>query len=305
MKLYIAAAYTSNFGLKSNLFNNSPPAAQALRACVSHHLESYHYLKKGRFAEAIRADGIKVFVDSGAFSAFSLGHEIDIKEYAQFLRDNRDIVEMASVLDAIGDPVGTFENQKRLEDMDLPVDILPCFHFGEPWELAEYYVTHYPYITIGGMVPISNDKLELWLDELWDRVLTDENGQARCKVHGFGLTSGLLMAKYPWYSVDSSTWVQAAAHGFIFLPEVNFKIPISGRSTNTKDHDAHYDTYPLERQQVIEDLLAYYGLTINDVRDKHHSRWCLNAFTFDRIGKLLGDGHWRKPFKAEQKGLFS
>jgi hypothetical protein len=275
---------------------------KALRDEVTHKLESYHYIHKGRYVDMIRRAGDKVFLDSGAFSAFSLGVEVSIEAYAEFVKGHQDIIEMASVLDAIGDPEGTFHNQNTLEK--LGAEVLPCFHYGEPLDLCEYYIRNYEYITIGGMVPIPNNKLELWLDEIWEKVLTDKDGIARRKVHGFGLTSRKLMSKYPWYSCDSSSWVQMAANGSIMLPEFNRAISISARSPNIRKWGAHFNSMPPEAQATILEKLAYYGLTLEQVRDVHDGRWALNCFSYDRVGKLMGDDHWRQPFKAKQQLLF-
>lgn len=302
MRLYIAGLYTSHFELDGNLFNRSTENAQAHRRQVRHHLESYHYIHKGRYVEKIRKDGVKVFLDSGAFSSFSLGVDVSIEAYAEFVREHQDIIEMASVLDAIGDPVGTYHNQNTLEK--LGAEVLPCFHFGEPLDLCEYYVNNYPYITIGGMVPIPNNKLEPWLDEIWDRVLTDKDGYSRIKIHGFGLTARKLMLKYPWYSVDSSSWVQVAANGGIVLPELAQPIAISERSPKIKDFMGHYATLPEQTRQRIDELLTHYGTSAEEVATEYRSRWALNAFTYDRVGAMYGEDHWRRPFRAQQKGLF-
>lgn len=302
MKLYIAGLAVSHFTFGGTIFRKCSPNVQALRAEVSYYLESYHYIHKGKYVKNIQADGHKIFLDSGAFSSFSLGVEVNIQKYAEFVKEHQDIIEMASVLDAIGDPVGTYHNQNTLERLGVPV--LPCFHYGEPWDLAEYYVRNYDYITIGGMVPIPNQKLEPWLDELWDRVLTDKDGYSRIKIHGFGLTSRVLMEKYPWYSCDSSSWVQAASNGSIVLPEFNRKISISSRSPNRKDFGQHFNTMPPSAQQAVIERLEYYGLTLEDVQEDYKPRWALNAFTYDRLGRILGEDHWRKPFTAKQPLLF-
>lgn len=302
MHLYIAGLYTSHFGLKGNLFAKTPPAAQKLRAQVTHMLESYHYIHKGGYLKDIRGDGSKVFLDSGAFSSFSLGVEVNIEAYAEWVKENQDSILMASVLDAIGDPVGTFHNQQTLER--LGAEVLPCFHYGEPPDLCEYYVRNYEYITIGGMVPIPNNKLKVWLDEIWDRILTDRDGYSRIKIHGFGLTSRELMDRYPWYSCDSSSWVQAAANGSIVLPEIDRPISISARSPNARKFGQHFSTLPTRAQDRVLEILHKYGLTLEDVRDDYKSRWALNCYTFDQLGKRMGDDHWRKPFYAKQPGLY-
>lgn len=302
MKLYIAGLYTSHFQLGGNLFSRASEAAQKLRRSVTHKLESYHYIHGGRYLEHILADGVKVFLDSGAFSSFSLGVHVSIEDYAEWVKANQNAIEMASVLDAIGDPVGTFHNQQTLER--LGAEVLPCFHYGEPLDLCEYYVRNYEYITIGGMVPIPNNKLQPWLDEIWDRVLTDKDGYSRIKIHGFGLTSRPLMERYPWYSCDSSSWVQAAANGSIIFPEIDRAISISSRSPSVRKFGAHFNTMPPKAKERVLGLLDKYGLTLTEVQDDYKARWALNAFTFDQLGKIMGDDHWRRPFYAKQPGLF-
>ena len=82
-----------------------------------------------------------------------------MKEYCRYIQKNEDIIEKvdgmtcASVLDGIGDPLKTYQNQKAMEGMGVVP--LPCFHYGEDERYLDYYAANYPYITIGGMVPIS------------------------------------------------------------------------------------------------------------------------------------------------------
>lgn len=302
MHLYIAGLYTSNFDIFGSLYRRCTPGMKALRDGVVHKLESYHYIHKGAYVDKIRRAGDKVFLDSGAFSAFSLGVEVDINAYAEFVKSHQDIILMASVLDAIGDPEGTYRNQQTLER--LGAEVLPCFHYGEPLDLCEHYISNYPYITIGGMVPIPNSKLEYWLDEIWSKVLTGKDGVSRGKVHGFGLTSRKLMLKYPWYSCDSSSWVQMAAHGSIVFPEIDQTIAVSKRHPSTKDFGRHLDTLPAASQELVQAMLHYYGLTLPEVQDIHDGRWALNCFSYDRLGQLLGEDHWRKPFRTTLPTLF-
>jgi hypothetical protein len=40
----------------------------------------------------------------------------------------------------------------------------------------------------------------------------------KVKVHGFGLTSLPMMLRYPWWSVDSTSWVMTGRMGGIFVP---------------------------------------------------------------------------------------
>jgi len=38
------------------------------------------------------------------------------------------------------------------------------------------------------------------------------------KVHGFAMTSHKLMMRYPWYSVDSKSWISFGSYGQIIMP---------------------------------------------------------------------------------------
>ena len=262
MKLYLAGLYASNFDINGRIFNRLTDEEKWHRWEVEYFLESHHYINRPRYVEKIKKDNTKVFLDSGAFSAFTKGIEVDIKAYCRYIQDNMEIIETtensvcASVLDGIGDPQLTYENQMTMQG--LGVTPLPCFHYGEDERYLDYYVENYDYITIGGMVPISTPQLKLWLDRLWEDHLTHADGTPKIKVHGFGLTSLPLMMRYPWYSVDSSTWVQWAANGMILVPGVG-QINISDRSSSRKIENQHIDNIAAVQREAIEKKIESFG----------------------------------------------
>lgn len=264
-------------------------------------LESYHYIgNKPKTLDLIRKTGKKLFLDSGAFSMFSKGVYVPLDKYADFVKQNQDIIEVASVLDGIGDPELTLENQKKLED--LGVDVLPCFHYGEDPKYLEYYLENYKHITLGGMVPISTPDLYKWLDIIWDKYLTDENGYPTHKVHGFGLTILDLMKRYPWYSVDSTSWVMTAMFGNIYWERNDgseTKLTISGMSPKTKTRDMHYNTLSLVEQETVKKVIEQKGFTVDDLRDIYWKRDLWNVNYFRTLCDLPFKG-----FKNEQQTLF-
>src|SRR5574337_698161 len=106
------------------------------------------------------------------------------------------------------------------------------------------------------MVPISTPQLIHWLDRMWERHLTDGSGRPKLKVHGFGLTSLPLMKRYPWFSVDSSTWVQWSANGMILIPGTG-QVNVSSQSSSRKIENQHLNTYAEpQRQAIIERIVA-------------------------------------------------
>lgn len=304
MKLYLAGLYTSNFDLGGNNFAKLTDVEKQARLGVQHFLESYHYIYRESALVKIRRDEKKVFLDSGAFSAFTKGVNVDLKGYCDYVHRNADIIETvdgilcASVLDGIGDPLKTYQNQKEMESYG--VRPLPCFHYGEDERYLEYYLANYDYITIGGMVPISTVQLIHWLDRLWERYLCDGAGRPRVRVHGFGLTSLPLMKRYPWYSVDSSTWVQWAANGMLLVPGMG-QINVSSKSSSRKIENQHLTTYaPVVKDTIIEHIKGL-GFDPDRLADQYLARWAFNCWAFPNEGEKSVKTHYRR----DQPELFA
>ena len=306
MKLYLAGLYTSGLRKGGTLYNRLTEFERYHRDSASHLLESFHYINKERFVEYIRKDGNPVFLDSGAFSAFTKGVEIDLPGYCDYIKRNDDIIEksdgtlLASVLDGIGDPLKTWQNQQAMEA--LGVRPLPCFHYGEDERYLKWYVERYDYITLGGMVPISKPQLYLWLDRIWEHYLIDGAGRPKLKVHGFGLTTVGLMERYPWYSVDSSSWIQIAHRGGVLvLPEAKVMM-VSDRSPQRRVEGQHIDTLPAVQREAIERKLQSHGLDTATMRTTYLPRWVYNVYAYDQLGKM----HFQNDpkFIPDQVGLF-
>lgn len=214
---------------------------------------------------------VQLFLDSGAFSAWTKGVEVKLDEYIQFIKDNESLIDMYSNLDDITSPEGTWRNQMKMERAGLHP--IPVYHYGEDikW-LQKLLKRGYPYISLGGMVPISTKDLIHWLDELWSDYLTDDKGLPIVKVHGFGLTSLPLMLRYPWFSVDSTSWVVTGRLGSIYVPkykngiwlydENSWKIAVSNKSPNTKEAGQHITTLPPLTKKIILDYIHNKGYVL-------------------------------------------
>lgn len=304
MKLYLAAIYSNNFDIGGSLYRRLTDGEKKQRDSASFLLESYHYVHKQKYVEKIRKDKRKIFLDSGAFSAFTKGVEIDLRAYCRYVQENIDILEVVegqplfSVLDGIGDPLKTYQNQVAMER--LGVRPLPCFHYGEDERYLEWYVANYDYITLGGMVPISTPQVKLWLDRIWEKYLVDGAGHPKIRVHGFGLTTLSLMERYPWFSVDSSSWIQIANNGGLVLLDGRV-ISVSANSPRRKVDGQHIDTLTPIQRTAVESWLIKMGVDIDRVKKEYYSRWSYCIWAFDQLGK----SHFQTDrFVVDQQGLF-
>ena len=186
MKLYFAAP------------SNRPDNEAIIPVGHKYMLFSYHYYSKWGdiIKEHEEKNDCHSFVDSGAFSAYTKGVEIDIDEYAKWLIKQEP--KMYATLDAIGDPIKTLENTKYLE-REYNLNPLPVFHMRTE-EKYLYDLLDYDYICLGGMVKSQN--LDNWLELVWNIIMKEKPS---LKVHGFGLT-GKIVQRYPFHSIDSSSW---------------------------------------------------------------------------------------------------
>lgn len=298
MKVYLAAVLYNDFRNGSPVYNRLDDAEKRVIDSIPHVLDSYHYIGNERMVKRIRDNGRKLFLDSGAFSAYTQGAEIDIGRYCRYIKENKDLFDVISVLDAIGDPDQTWRNLQIMEQHGLKA--LPCFHYGEPLEVLDYYASNYDYITIGGMVPISTPQLKIWLDDIWAKHLTLPDGTPKLKVHGFGLTSVPLMTRYPWFSVDSSSWVQLGGMGNIFFPQFG-TIAVSEHAPQRKEEGKHIDNLPQEHKDVLMNFINAAGFDIERLRTLHLSRKSFNALTY---GTILPQELSHDRFVQTQQGLF-
>lgn len=218
---------------------------------------------------------VDLFLDSGAFSAWTQGTAIDIQEYIRFIKENQDVIEIYANLDVIG--IGgkqpnrltaerTLENQRVMENAGLSP--IPCFHFGEPMEFLDMYVNDYDYLALG-VAGNSGAQLIPWLDKCFREHICDQDGMPKIKIHGFAVTSLKIMMRYPWYSVDSTSWVVTGRMGSIFIPrrrngkwiynENPWKIAVSSRSPGTEEAGKHIGTLSKAERDVFLEYIHEKG----------------------------------------------
>jgi len=92
----------------------------------------------------------RLLLDSGAFTALSVGKRIELAAYADFLTTWHGSYDHAVTLDVIGNPEATARNTRKLHGMGLPV--LPVFTRGGKSADFDAMVRDSGYVCVGGGV---------------------------------------------------------------------------------------------------------------------------------------------------------
>ncbi len=231
----------------------------------------------------MKKNKVNLFLDSGAFSAWTQGVPIDIQDYIEFIKQHLDILEVYANLDVIGlggkqpnrlTAEKTLENQKIMEKAGL--NPLPCFHFGEPFEFLQYYIDNYDYLALG-VAGNSGNAIIPWLDECFENYICDAKGIPKIKIHGFAITSLKAMLRYPFYSVDSTSWVMTSRTGSIYVPryrggewiydENSWKVSVSSRSPiKATEAGMHIETFSPKQKEIILNYIHEKGYKLGESR---------------------------------------
>jgi hypothetical protein len=265
-------------------------------------------------------------LDSGAFSAWNVGREIDLDHYIAYIKANIEHVSCYVNLDVIPGAFGVtpspteveesaekgWANMLRMEAEGLKP--IPVFHMGEQFKWLRRMVEHgCPYIGISPANDRTTDKKRVWLDRVFSEI-TDEQGWPVVKTHAFGVTAIDLLIRYPWYSADSTTWIMIAARGKILLPHWE-----KGAWNFNKKPQICYISEPFgeghvllrgmkesawrhidgEREHVLQWLAeAGSSLTLAETDYKERARLC--CYFFQRFEQGFTPG----PFKRSRTHLF-
>lgn len=226
--------------------------------------------KRSETPKRKKKNKISLFLDSGAFSAFTKNIEIDIYKYIDFIKEHIGIIDIYANLDVIGDAEATWKNQKIMEAEGLTP--IPTFHLKEDFSYLDRYIKNYNYIALGGIAQAGRSASN-WMDQCFDRICDTPDHLPKCKVHGFAVTSLKLMLRYPWYSVDSTSWVITSRVGSVYVPEIrsgvykydkmNHKISVSAKSPKQQSAAGqHISHFPENMQKIFMDYFEDKGFPL-------------------------------------------
>jgi hypothetical protein len=199
---------------------------------------------------------IDVFADSGAYSAFTQGKPVVEADYIAWVKKWQHHFTAVAGPDVIGNAQETKMATLRMRQQVTGIPVLPTFHVGEDWAYLDFWAKEADYIAFGGMVPYTRrlPLLTAWLDKAFKRT------PAGVKVHGFGMTTWPLLLRFPWYSVDSSSWTAGFRYAQLALFDEQ-----RGRFIEIKMN---------ERESLLKNakLLERYGIRPTQARSDKYDR---------------------------------
>lgn len=263
---------------------------------------------------------IRVVLDSGAFTAWSRGAEIDLDEYIAYIKHNAEGVDHYVALDVIPGKFGKTPTAKEVEESAAKswdnlqrmkaegLRPVPVFHQGEQFKWLHKMVDEgWDYVGISPANDRTTGQKRVWLDRVFHEI-TDSAGMPIIKTHAFGMTSIPLLIRYPWFSADSASWIMFGARGSVLIPYTDFTgeftydrppqpVPVTVQRASARNS---FQTLPPVRQKQVLKFLELAGCTLEQVQESDVWRLRACAVFFLEFGKW----HTPVPFKRRKHSLF-
>jgi hypothetical protein len=228
---------------------------------------------------------MKLLLDSGAYSAFTQGDHIDLQNYTDFIKRHQLSPYCYFNLDTIPGAAGVQElrlghieraaqqsyvNHQTMKQAGLwPI---PVVHEGESFRHLEAYLRDgEPCIALA---PFANGVNAIrWLDDCFTVL-----GDCKVKVHGLGLTTAIILHRYPWASVDSGTWFKQSAAALIPVPlyrnnKPDYSLPPDIISLGKTTRGLHVDTLDQYDLGRLQRYLAEVEIDLAPARVDYRTRW--------------------------------
>lgn len=217
-------------------------------------LISYAYINNNmiQMARDAQARGLplRILLDSGAFTAWSTGKQIDLMDYARFVRDaiEQGWVWKYFTLDVIGDHQATRVNYEKLRTLGL--DPIPIFTPGTPEPLLEEYFEKSHVVGFGGINAYKGAQRDGYVNYCM-RLAKGRDA------HLLGMTKIDPILFHRPYMCDSSSWAAAAQYGQISLY-------IQGKVAKV----FHRNDFKIKPSEDLLRLIRWYGIEPYDLKDR-------------------------------------
>ena len=226
----------------------------------------------------------KTFMDSGAFSAFTRGININIDEYIDFINKYSSNLHLFAQWDTIPNKNITPKEsaEKTMQNYIYMKDkikehhkLVYVFHYGEPYEYLEYALNNLDihYIALGGIAKKHHKARRLFIDECFKVIKASKKPDIF--VHGFGVTDVSLLEEFPFSSADSTSWGYGR-YGLINTKTKKWLV-ISDRR---KEQKIHFNYLKTEEKESILKEIAFYNFTYKELEENTTKRNLYNIKTF-------------------------
>lgn len=246
-----------------------------------------------RYYESLEPERKKpeMLIDSGAFSVAHAGATANMEQHIEYINQNDDFIEHWVEMDDICMNPFDFEQVNKcadkswqnylyyLDKIKSPEKLIPVFHHGEPYEKLERMLNTRipelgdkpaPYIGISrvhvGACTASN--YIPYFENIFRCVKNSINPNV--KIHAFGITALKLLERYPFYSADSTSWLQTGAVGGIMTD-----FGIVNVSDRSKDKSNIYNLSKDDRR-LIEMYIQERGYNLEELSKDYKKRMIFN-----------------------------
>ncbi len=259
---------------------------------------------------------IKLFIDSGAYSAWSLGKKIDVEEYINFLNKYSEYFEMFACVDKLpGTPktVSKLSHEEVEESAKLswenylymrskvkePDKLLYTFHSNESFD---HLITALQYedehgklkrMATGGTASIERSDRKNFFDKVY-KTLKEVPNEIK-DIHAFGVSDFKLMENYTATSSDSTTWVRSASFGQIMINNKVYTV-----SDRKEDVGENEDQKSLSHYEALKTAVEKRGFTVQELKEDVNKRKLFNIIDTIQTVKSLQ----YKPQKTTKVDLF-
>ena len=214
---------------------------------IRNFLMSYEYLKGRGIKQLKKYPDMHLFIDSGAYTYQNDPQyeqwteeqwENQIEEYLAWAKKHKDSIFAIADLDLQYLPNVGYEKvyewrRKYFEPFMLDTGIPVCFIYHEDGlDVWEYMCKRYPYVGLS----LAIDKVEGGSDILRQMFITAEKYNTLCQ--GMASTNTKLLMQYPFYTVDSTTWLAGLKYGEI-------SVFTGTKMTRIKKNDFETKAFPM------------------------------------------------------------
>lgn len=230
----------------------------------------------------------KLFIDSGAFSAYTRGIKIDIDDYiskidtiGEYIYEfaNLDVIPNTTDYDVASQAFNEgWENFLHIQNNSKYAD--KCcfvFHKGEPEDgldmVLQYYKEHpnLKFFAIGGIAKGSRDNFN-FASYVCNKI---KSKLPYIKIHLFAYTHIRELPYIKCDSADSTTWIMIGASGNILT-----KFGIISVSNVSRHKSNNFYNLPKNAQEVVLQELADNGFTLEQVTNDYKYRMIYNIRYF-------------------------